>query len=59
MVYWNRFISYIYRYHEDRKCENVGFAKVAKAGRIGKISVKVSYLMIAFFVKFCYIFFVF
>lgn len=39
MVYWNRFISYIYRYHEDRKCENVGFAKVAKAGRTGKISV--------------------
>ena len=25
MVYWNRFISYIFRYHEYDKCENTGF----------------------------------
>ena len=39
MVYWNRFISYIYRYHEGRKCENSGFAKVAKTGRAGRITI--------------------
>ena len=39
MVYWNRFISYIYRYHEGRKCENSGFAKVAKTGRTGRITI--------------------
>ena len=39
MVYWNRFISYIYRYHDGRKCENSGFAKVAKTGRTGRITI--------------------
>lgn len=39
MVYWNRFISYIYRYHGGEKCENAGFAKVAKTGRMGKLTV--------------------
>lgn len=39
MVYWNRFISYIYRYHSGRKCENVGFAKVSKNGRMGKLTI--------------------
>jgi len=39
MVYWNRFISYIYRYHDGHKCENSGFAKVAKVGRTGRLTV--------------------
>lgn len=39
MVYWNRFISYIYRYHEGHKCENSGFAKVAKSGGAGKVTI--------------------
>lgn len=39
MVYWNRFISYIYRYHDGHKCENTGFAKVAKAGRTGRLTI--------------------
>lgn len=39
MVYWNRFISYIYRYHDGHKCENAGFAKVAKVGRTGRLTV--------------------
>lgn len=39
MVYWNRFISYIYRYHDGIKCENTGFAKVAKLGRTGKLTI--------------------
>ena len=39
MVYWNRFISYIYRYHDGYKCENSGFAKVAKVGRTGRLTV--------------------
>lgn len=39
MVYWNRFISYIYRYHDGSKCENVGFAKVAKTGRTGRLTI--------------------
>lgn len=39
MVYWNRFISYIYRYHEGHKCENSGFAKVAKAGGICRVTI--------------------
>jgi hypothetical protein len=39
MVYWNRFISYIYRYHGATRCENSGFAKVARAGKIGRLTV--------------------
>lgn len=39
MVYWNRFISYIYRYHNGNKCENAGFAKVSKNGRTGKLTI--------------------
>ena len=37
MVYWNRFISYIFRYHEYDKCENTGFAKVQKQNEKGKM----------------------
>lgn len=39
MVYWNRFISYIFRYHNYDKCENVGFAKVQKQNEKGKMQV--------------------
>ena len=39
MVYWNRFISYIFRYHEYDKCENTGFAKVQKQNEKGKMQV--------------------
>ncbi len=37
MIYWNRFISYIFRYHNFDKCENVGFAKVQKQDKHGKM----------------------
>ncbi len=37
MIYWNRFISYIFRYHDFDKCENTGFAKVQKCDEHGKI----------------------
>lgn len=30
MINWNRFISYIYRYHNGKKCDNAGFAKVSR-----------------------------
>lgn len=39
MVYWNRFISYIFRYHNYDKCENTGFAKVQKQNEKGKMQV--------------------
>ena len=39
MVYWNRFISYIFRYHVYDKCENTGFAKVQKQNEKGKMQV--------------------
>ncbi len=32
MINWNRFISYIYRYHNGKKCDNAGFAKVSRDG---------------------------
>lgn len=32
MINWNRFISYIYRYHNGKKCDNAGFAKVSRNG---------------------------
>ena len=32
MMNWNRFISYIYRYHNGKKCDNAGFAKVSRDG---------------------------
>lgn len=38
MVYWNRFISYIYRYHEGHKCENSGFARW-RFGGAGKVTI--------------------
>jgi hypothetical protein len=37
MVYWNRFISYIFRYHNYEKCENAGFAKIQKIEKMGYI----------------------
>ncbi len=39
MVYWNRFISYIFRYHNFEKCENTGFAKVQKQADRGKMQI--------------------
>lgn len=39
MICWNRFISYIYRYHKNEKCENTGFAKVQKHSGNGKIQI--------------------
>lgn len=39
MVCWNRFISYIYRYHNNEKCENTGFAKVQKIAGNGRINI--------------------
>lgn len=37
MIYWDRFISYIFRYHNLLKCENTGFAKVQKMSGHGKM----------------------
>lgn len=39
MICWNRFISYIYRYHRNEKCENTGFAKVQKISGNGRIQI--------------------
>lgn len=39
MICWNRFISYIYRYHNNEKCENTGFAKVQKISGNGRIQI--------------------
>ncbi len=39
MICWNRFISYIYRYHRNEKCENTGFAKVQKIAGNGRIQI--------------------
>ena len=39
MINWNRFISYIYRYHNGKKCDNAGFAKVSRDGDRCSISI--------------------
>lgn len=39
MIYWNRFISYIYRYHDNEKNENTGFAKVQKIANTGRMNI--------------------
>ena len=31
----NRWISYIYRYKENQKCENAGYIKVVRTGSLG------------------------
>jgi hypothetical protein len=41
MVYWNRFISYIFRYHNYEKCENAGFAKIQKIANQGKMYISI------------------
>lgn len=45
MIYWNRFISYIYRYHNNEKSENTGFAKVQKTSNTGKINIGLKDIM--------------
>lgn len=45
MIYWNRFISYIYRYHNNAKSENTGFAKVQKTSNTGKINIGLKDIM--------------
>lgn len=45
MIYWNRFISYIYRYHNNEKNENTGFAKVQKVSDTGRINIGLKDIM--------------
>lgn len=45
MIYWNRFISYIYRYHRNEKCENAGFIKFQKAGNKARINIGMKDMM--------------
>jgi hypothetical protein len=45
MIYWNRFISYIYRYHGNEKCENAGFIKVQKNGSTARITIGMKDIM--------------
>ena len=45
MINWNRFISYIYRYHNGKKCDNAGFAKVSRDGDRCSISIGIRDIM--------------
>ena len=45
MIYWNRFISYIYRFHRNEKCENAGFIKFQKAGSRARINIGMKNIM--------------